>query len=450
MNLYPLLCARREPIRVLVVGCGKFATMFLAQAKHMANIHVAAIAELNVDRARSNLVKAGWPADRLAATDLDRALDDGTTLIGDDALNLIDAGRFDVVVEATGDPAAGYRHADRALDAGAHVIMVNVETDVCVGPVLAAKAEAKDRVYAFAYGDQPALIAELVDWARVCGFEVAAAGKGTRYLPAFHRSTPETVWDNLGFSKAFAENAGMNPKMFNSFVDGTKSAIEMAAVANATGLQPQIKGLGFPPCGSDDLPLILRPETDGGVLEHKGTVEVVADLERDGRPVTNHLRWGVYVTFEAPSDYAAACFKEYGLLPKGEHGLINGPDRYAALCRPFHLIGLELGVSVAQAALKQTATGCTRGFSADVVATAKRPLEAGEVLDGEGGYLVYGRLTTAADSLAKRALPLGLAKDVTLVRPIARDAIITRDDVRLDPNEPLVAARAAMEKRFSK
>ena len=168
-------------------------------------------------------------------------------------------------------------------------------------------------VYSLAYGDQPALIAEMVDWARATGFRVVAAGKGTKYLPAYHDVTPDGVWGHYGLTAGEAQSAGMNPQMFNSFLDGTKSAIEMAAIANASGLDVPADGLLFPPCGVDDLPHVMRPRDNGGVLEKSGMVEVVSSLERDGRPVFRDLRWGVYVVLEAPNDYAADCFRQYGL-----------------------------------------------------------------------------------------------------------------------------------------
>ena len=201
----------------------------------------------------------------------------------------------------------------RAIDGGKHILSVKVEADALAGPLLADRARRAGVVYSLAYGDQPALTSELVDWARSSGFSVVAAGKGTKYLPAYHAVTPDDVWGHYGLTPAEAKAGVMNPKMFNSFLDGTKSAIEMTAIANACGLDVPSDGLSFPPCGVDDLPQILKPKSAGGSLERSGMVEVVSSLERDGRPVFRDLRWGVYVVIEAPNDYAAACFKQYGL-----------------------------------------------------------------------------------------------------------------------------------------
>jgi predicted homoserine dehydrogenase-like protein len=199
----------------------------------------------------------------------------------------------------------------------------------------------------------------------------------------------------------------MNSQMFNSFLDGTKTGIEMCAIANATGLTPAPGGLEFPPCGVDDLPHVLRPAGAGGSIHHQGQVEVVSSLERDFRPVPRDLRWGVYVVLEAPNPYAAACFAQYGMRT-------DSSGRYAAMYKPYHLIGLELNISILSAALRGEPTGQARHWVADVVAVAKRDLRAGELLDGEGGYTVWGRLMPAADSRALGGLPIGLANDVEL------------------------------------
>jgi len=342
------------------------------------------------------------------------------------------------VVEATGAPPAGIAHARDAIAAGKHIVMVNVEADVLAGPLLAEEARAKGVVYSLAYGDQPALTCELVDWARACGFEVVAAGKGTKYLPAYHAVTPDDVWSHYGLMPEEAKRGGMNAQMFNSFLDGTKSAIEMAAIANATGLDVPEDGLGFPSCGVDDLPEVLRA---GRALERDGMVEVVSCLERDGRPVFRDLRWGVYVVLKAPNEYARNCFHEYGLKT-------DASGWYAAMYKPYHLIGLELGMSVLSAALRGEPTGEPQGWRGDVVAVAKRDLRAGESLDGEGGYTVWGKLVPAARSLAEGALPIGLAHKVPLVRCVPAGRAVHWSDVAV-PDSKAVRARRDMELRFT-
>jgi predicted homoserine dehydrogenase-like protein len=434
MNLFTKLKQREaegKPLRVGLIGAGKFGSMYLSQVRRTPGMRVTAIADLNPDRARSALAKVGWsPAEieRVRFTDDSRAM--------------IESDGVEIVIDATGSPPAGIRHALDCCRHGKHIVMVNVEADALAGPLLAQRARQAGVLYSLAYGDQPALICELVDWARSTGFEVVAAGKGTKYLPEYHRSTPDTVWPYYGFTPEMVAAGDFNAQMFNSFLDGTKSAIEMAAVSNATGLTPAADGLGFPPCGVDDLPRVLKPAAEGGRLHHRGQVEVISSLERDGRAVFRDLRWGVYVTFAADSDYVRRCFKEYGLVT-------DPGGNISALYKPYHLIGLELGISVASVGLRGEPTGCPTGFRGDVVATAKRDLHPGEMLDGEGGYTVYGRLMPASDSLRIGGLPLGLAHKMKLKRALAEGAPVRWEDVEYDATNDAVRFRREMERAFA-
>ena len=428
MNLHALLQRRHadgKPIRVGLIGAGKFGSMYLSQARRTAGVRLTTVADLSPARAREALARVGWTESELKDV---RFVESGAELIAGD--------QVDIVIDATGSPAAGIAHVLACCQHGKHVVMVNVEADALAGPLLARKAHEAGIVYSLAYGDQPALICEMVDWARAAGFEVIAAGKGTKYLPEYHASTPDTVWPYYGITPENARLGGLNAQMFNSFLDGTKSAIEMAAVSNATGLTAP-SGLGFPACGVDDLARVLRPRADGGVLAHRGQVEVISSVERDGRPVFRDLRWGVYVTFAAGSDYVERCFKEYGLVtdPSGQ---------YTAMYKPYHLIGLELGISVASVGLRGEPTGAPVAFNADVVATAKRELKAGEMLDGEGGFTVYGKLLPASESLRLGGLPLGLAHKVKLKHAVAAGQPVRWQDVEID-DSPAVRFRREME-----
>ena len=419
MNLARLAAERAErdgPIGVALIGAGKFGSMFLTQAPSMPGLAVRAIADLYPDRVPNKLAALGWTPEAISGVRLTR--DVRAAISGDD---------IDVVVEATGDPIAGALHALSVLTARKHLVNVNVEADVLVGPALARRAKAAGVVYSLAYGDQPALIAELVDWARACGFRVAAAGKGTKYLPEYHASTPDTIWSHYGLSSEEAQAAGMNSQMFNSFLDGTKSAIEMAAVANACGLQPPDDGLTFPPVSVDELAEKLA--TDG-----PGYVEVISSLNREGSDVERDLRWGVYVVVEAPTDYAAACFKQYGLRT-------DASGRFAGTYKPYHLIGMELGISIYSAALRGEATGFPSAFRGDAVAVAKRDLAPGDRLDGEGGFTVWGKLIPARRSIDEDALPIGLAKDVEVVNAISSGQIVRMSDVVLNQPEEVLELR---------
>jgi len=418
--------------------------MFLAQARLTPGMQLVGIAELDPEKARQACLRTGWPEEMLSFGDSTAAINDGArrgkTILTGDSDQLLQAD-LDIILEITGVPEAGAYHAWNALEAGKHVVMVNVEADALLGAALREKADEKGLVYSMAYGDQPALICELVDWARTVGLSVVCAGKGTRYQLEYHYSTPETVWQYYGFSEEQVASGDYNAQMFNSFLAGTKSAIEMCALANATGLVPQRCGLKFPPVGVDVLSEILKPESAGGILEHSGTVEVVASENRDGTPVKHDLRWGVYVVFKAPTDYVKRCFSEYG-LPTDSSG------KYSALYRPYHLIGLELGISVASVALRGEPTGSSRSFVADVASVAKKDLKPGDILDGEGGNTVYGRLARAEDSVVSKYLPIGLSSKAKVIRSVAKDSILTYDDVEVDDRLFSYRLRKIMEAEF--
>jgi predicted homoserine dehydrogenase-like protein len=444
MNLHRMLLERKaagRPVTIGIIGAGKFGTMFLSQARSTDGMHVVAVADINTARAHSQLKTACWPAEQYAAKSLDEALKNRSTMITDNGDPLVDHPGIEVIIEATGDPATGIRFALRAIANGKHIVMVNVEADATAGPLLARKAKEAGVVYSLAWGDQPALIAEHVDWARATGFKVVCAGKGTRYMPTYHQSTPETVWDILDQYLKIRDRQSINPKMFNSFVDGTKSGIEMTAVCNATGLESQTEGLSFPPATRFEHAEICKPKADGGVLERKGVTEVTSSVYRDGKDVPHSLVMGTYVVIESDSAYTEECFREYSMLP-------DASGKYACLYRPTHMIGLELGLSVASAALRKEPTGAPICFNSDVVATAKRNLKAGEMLDGEGGFCVWGKQTPAKTSLKEGYLPLGLAHKVKLNKDIAQGTRLRWSDVDYDPNDAAVKFRREMETAF--
>ncbi|HEX9570956.1 MAG TPA: Gfo/Idh/MocA family oxidoreductase [Burkholderiales bacterium] len=445
MNLHSKLCeleARGRPLRVGVIGAGKFAAMYLAQVQKTPGVHLAGIADSSPANARANLERVGWKPDSYGAASLDKALKERRTHVSDDWQALVAHPAIEIVIEATGNPLAAVAHALAAFRNGKHVVMVTVEADAFCGPMLAKKAREAAVVYSLAYGDQPAIICDLVDWARAAGFPVVAAGRGHKWLPHYAQSTPETVWQYYGLTPEQARVGGLNAKMFNSFLDGSKPAIECTAVCNATGLTPAPEGLSYPPASIDALPLTMRPKAEGGCLHHKGQVEVVSSLERDGQAIPHDIRFGVWVVFEGESDYIRRCFMEYGV-----HTDPSG--RYACMYKRWHLIGLEAGISVASVGLRREPTGCATGFRADAVATAKRDLRAGELLDGEGGYTVVGRLMPAEDSLRLGALPLGLAHQVKLLDPVGAGEPVLWSNVACDESSEAVRLRREMEAAFA-
>ena len=424
------LIDNKKTVNVTLIGAGKFGSMFLSQVPYTKGLNVFTICDLNIDKAKKACREVGWSEDQI-----------NNTIFTEDFEKAINDDEVEVVVEATGHPSSGIKHARTCFKYGKHVIMVNVEADVLAGPSLSAEANSAEVVFSMAYGDQPSLTLEIIEWARASGFKVTAAGKGTKYLPEYHYSTPKTVWDHYGLTSDEAEKAGMNSKMFNSFLDGTKSSLEMSAIANASGLNVPNTGLLFPPCGMDDLASLLKEKNKGGILEKNEQVEVVSSLERDGRPVFKDLRWGVYAVLQAPNDYAASCFKQYGMNT-------DQSGEFSAMYKPFHLIGMELNTSIFSAALLKLPTGQTKYFKGDVVSVSKRNLKKGEKLDGEGGFTVWGKLIPASTSLNLQALPIGLANDMYLKNDINKDKIITWNDVEFDSNDEIINYRHQMENKF--
>lgn len=447
MSLYGLLKqreSRNNPIKIGVVGAGTFSSAFINQVKATPGMRLVCVADIEVEKARQACLSAGWPEGSIAYCDSPSSVNDSASeskvAITENADNLITA-ELDVILEATGVPEAGVYHAWTALDAGKHMIMGNVETDALLGHVLKKKADEKGLVCSMAYGDQPAIICDMIDWARTIGLEVVSAGKGTRYQPEYRYSTPATVWDYMGFTQEQVDTGNYNAQMYNSFLDSTKSAIEMCAVCNGSGLIPQQVGLQFPPAAPKDLPRILIPKEAGGILEHSGTVEIVASEQRDGTSIKDHLRWGVYIVFKATTPLLRRFLEMHDFLrdPTGEFG---------AYYRPFHLIGMEVGISVASVVLRGEATGSTDDFIADVASMTKKELNPGDILDGEGGYTVFGRLTSAKESLENRYLPLGLSSGAKVIKPIAKDTCVTYGDVELDETSLAFRLRKTLEEEY--
>jgi predicted homoserine dehydrogenase-like protein len=435
------LAANNQSIKVGLIGAGKFGSMYLSQIPTTPGVQLVGIADLSPSGVKKNLERVGWKDEQSNAKSLDDAIKTGQTHISEDWQALVSHPAIDVIVECTGHPIAAVDHCLLAFANGKHVVNVTVEADAFCGPLLAQKAQEAGVVYSLAFGDQPALICDLVDWARTCGFPVVAAGRGHKWLPHFSESTPETVWGNYGLTPEQATRGGLNPKMFNSFLDGSKPSIESTAVANATGLSVPSNGLLYPPASVEDIPFVTRPITEGGVLEKKGMVEVISSLEANGRKIPYDIRMGVWVTVEAETDYIKNCFEEY-------NAHTDPSGRYFTLYKRWHLIGLEVGMSVASVALRKEATGVAHCWNADVVATAKRDLKPGEILDGEGGYTVWGKLLPASKSVAMGGLPLGLAHDIKLIRPVKKGQSLCWDDVAVDTSTHAYKIRQELETKF--
>ena len=405
MYLHSKLEDYKGNINIAFIGCGKFISMFLSQYNQLKKIKIDTIVDLDIEGAKSNCIKSGLKKETVEKINFVNSLDS--------ILNR----NIEIFIEATGNPIAGTLHAYKIIQVKKNIIMVNVEADVLCGKYLSDLAKENNVIYSMAYGDQPSLIIEQIEWARLNGFFVTCAGKGTKYHPSFEYSTPESVWNNYGITAEQAKKAGMNPKMFNSFVTGDKSSIEMAAVANASGLKCPVNGLTYPPVGVYDIANKLRPKDKGGHIDHEGQVEVISSIDRKKIQIENDLRWGVYIVIKAQNNYVKNCFKEYGMVT-------DNSGEYSAIWRPYHYVGLELAQSIYSIALDKKPTGYTKFFNADVVSVAKKDLASGEILDGEGGFASRGRLVASKDSIGGNFLPLGLSDGAKTKKSIKKDEFI--------------------------
>ena len=423
MYLHTKLENRKEPIRIAFIGCGKFVSMFLAQYNHLDKIQIDSIVDLNIDQAKKNCTNSGLDETTISEINFSKSLDE-----------ILDR-NIEIFIEATGNPIVGTVHAVKIIKNKKHVILVNVEADITCGKYLSDIAKENGVICSMAYGDQPSLIIEQIEWARLNGFSVVCAGKGTKYHPTFEYSTPDTVWGHYGLTKERAEKeSGMNPKMFNSFLCGDKSAIEMCAVSNAANLKCPSNGLTFPPIGVYDIAKKLIPKQEGGLIDFDGQVEVISSIDLNKNDIPNDLRWGVYIVIKAKNEYVKNCFKDYGMVT-------DSSGNYSAIWRPYHYIGLELAQSIYSIALDNRATGFTKKYNAEVASYAKKDLKIGDKLDGEGGFCARGKLITSQKSKDEKILPLGLTDNAILKKNINKDQVIRLEDVELNLPKEVIEAR---------
>jgi len=451
MSTYHLLKNREssgKPVRIGIIGAGIYGSMFLSQIPFIPGIQLIGVADIDVEKARKRCIRSGWPEEAIVLGNSTAAINNESQkkkiVLTEDSSQLIQAD-LDIILEITGIADTGAYHAWSALENGKHVIAVTVEADALLGKALRELADKKGLIYSLGYGDEPACLCELVDWARTAGFEVVCAGKCVSYNLAKRYSTPETGWKYYGLSEEQVASGDYNLKMYNSFADGTKSVTEMCSVANACNLTPQLAGLQYPAIEYEELPSKLKPKTEGGILEHSSTIELLASENRDGTPLKRSLRWGIYVVFKGQSDYARHYLSNFS----AEHRIITDPSGESSiLYRPTHLIGLELGISVASVGLLGVPTGTPSTFVADVATVAKKDLNAGDVLDGEGGYTVYGKLVTAEQSIKGRYLPIGLSNQAKMAKFVAKDSVLTYDDVTIDKSRFSYRIRQEVEAKY--
>ena len=423
--------ADANPIRVGIIGTGKFGAGLVAQISQMQGMEVAAIADINAHNARYAYVASGAPPEEIRTAETGAELEDAIRAakpaIVEDGLALGDCESIDVIVESTGLPDVGARHAFHALSNRKHVVMVNVEADVTVGAFLRRTADAAGVVYTMVDGDQPAVTWNIVEWARSLGLEIVAAGRGTICYADDFEGTPDTAAERFGFSQEHIERRTINLKMFNSFRDGTKAQVEMTALANAAGLEPDVRGMHEPSVNLEEIPIRFSLREEGGLLSRQGVVELANSVAADGKSLLpNPIRMGVFAVVRSEHP-----FTREDLAYHGCH--VGGEGRNFLLYRPYHLVAVPAPLSIARAVFFNAANGsCAPTPTAECITVAKRDLRAGEELDGGGGYTVVGQCEKANVARHEGLLPLGLADRATLKRDVAKGEAIGYEDVLLN------------------
>jgi predicted homoserine dehydrogenase-like protein len=436
-----LQARKHNPLRVAVVGIGRMGRGVVDQIATMPGMRVMAAADVDLGRAEACLRENG--ADPLATDQLGPAQDalrQGRPVATADA-SLIPQLELDGIVESTGVPEVGARVAADAIENGRHVVMLNVESDVVVGPILAERARKAGVVYTLAAGDQPGAIFELADWAQTLGFRVVCAGRGTVLFPDDHHATPDTYREQ-------AERNKMNPKMYSSFRDGTKSQTEMAAVSNVLRMPPEKRGMHEPHCRWQDLGKVFSLEKDGGILRSEGVIDMANAIDASGQYVHEDKVFpGIFVV--VTSDHAGVRSSMGSLFEPGFGGTAQQWGPNWGLFRPYHLACVEVPMSLALAALHGRPTGeLVGGMVAELVAVAKRDLKPGDVLDGAGGYAVYGLAERYEVAREKRLLPFGFAYSGQLRRAVAKDQSLSWDDVEVERSGFLHELREEQDRLF--
>jgi predicted homoserine dehydrogenase-like protein len=445
MYLAELKARSANPAPIGLVGVGRMGRGIADQLATMIGLRLRAAADLDGGRALRAFTENGWKRDQVCLTDDHAAAVDalraGRAVATEDPL-LVPRLPLEAVVEATGHPATGAQVAAAAIDEGHHAVMLNVEADVVVGPLLAERARRRGVVYTLAAGDQPGAIFEMVEWSQTLGFEVVCAGRGTVLFPGDHHATPDTYAD-------MAARNQMNPKMYNEFRDGTKSQLEMVAVSNVLGMPPARRGMHEPYCKWPDLGRVFALQADGGLLERPGVVDMANAVDADGRYVHDDKVFpGVFVVVTSPHPGVRSAMGS--LFEPGFGGTAQQWGPNWGLFRPYHLACVEVPMSIARAIVQGRPTGdCGGGPVAELITVAKKDLRPGDELDGGGGYTVYGLSERVEVARRDNLLPFGFAYEGARVRrAVGGDQALTWDDVEVDTSGPLPAMRREQDRLF--
>jgi len=413
--------AEGRPIRVGLVGCGQEGSGMVHVTRQMAGLETFAIADIDIARPLQVLQHLGIPQSSICVTDEVGAAEDalrrGHYVVTQDALLLPQLDSLDALVEATGVTEVGAQLAWHGIMHKKHVVMLNVETDVTVGLILSRLAEKMGCVYTASTGDEPGVCKQLYDFATSLGFEVVCLGKGKNNPIDFY-ATPDSC-------RAEAESKRMNPKMLAAFKDGTKTMVELAAMANATGLVPDVPGAHGAKVDTPDLNKVLVPKEDGGILSRRGCVEYSV----------GKVAPGVFAIISTPDPHIRGDLKFYAM----------GDGPYYTLYRPFHLCSIETPQAVAEAVIYGEAVLKPQRMVAELVSIAKRDLKAGQKVDGIGGYDFFSRIYTVEAARALRGVPMGLTPGGRVLKDVARGEPLTSDNFAPDTTQLVYKLRQLQE-----
>ncbi len=401
--------AEGEAIRVGLVGCGQMGSGLAHVTNQMAGMDTVAISDIDISRPRAALEAMGIAESEVVVTDkvgtAEDALQAGKYVVTEDAVMLAKLESLDAVVEATGLTEVGARVAWNCILHSKHVIMLNVETDVTVGPLLHRLAQKAGCVYTAASGDEPGVCKMLYNLAGTMGFEVVCLGKG-KNNPIDFDATPDSCREE-------ALSKGMNPKMLAAFKDGSKTMVELAAMSNATGLVPDVPGMHGVKVDVPELNKVFVPKEDGGILSRRGCVDYS----------TGKVAPGVFAIVTTPDPRIRVDMKFYSM----------GPGPYYTLYRPYHLCAIETPVSVAEAVIYGESTIVSKRMVSEVATIAKRDLKPGEIVGEIGSPDIFGRTYVFEDAHAQKAIPLGLAPGGKVLIDIAKGDLLTEENFAPNP-----------------
>jgi predicted homoserine dehydrogenase-like protein len=416
-----------KPIRIGLIGCGEMGTDILSQVAHMQGVEVAAVADTRQGRVSKASEMATGQTDRVkncdSAAALMKAIESGHIGAAADASLVAQNPLIDVLIDATGRPGVGAEIGLMAMQHGKHLVMMNVEADVTIGAYLKHEADRLGVVYTLGAGDEPSACMELIEFVSALGHTIVSAGKG-KNNPLNQDATPDMYEDE-------ARRRNMNPRMLVEFVDGSKTMVEMTAIANATGLVPDVPGMHGPSATKEQLSKILVPKEDGGVLSRKGVVDF---------SIGKGVAPGVFVVAEM----------RHARIRERMEDLKMGEGPYFTFHRPYHLTSLEVPLSCARAVLYGKADMVPLPKPvADVCALAKRDLTPGERFDCIGEYMYRSHIMTCPDARAAKAVPCGLIEGGKVIAPIRKGELITYANAAPDASAKIVELRRRQDEMLA-